>query len=83
LVEHATENRSVGGSIPPLGIPSFPADWRQSPLNQRVNVIGLGAGHCLDHARTRRLAREGLESLAAGAGGLDAAHATGKDKHRT
>jgi hypothetical protein len=21
LVEHATENRSVGGSIPPLGIP--------------------------------------------------------------
>src|SRR6186713_3207396 len=24
LVEHATENRSVGGSIPPLGTISFP-----------------------------------------------------------
>lgn len=24
LVEHATENRSVGGSIPPLGTTSFP-----------------------------------------------------------
>jgi hypothetical protein len=26
LVEHATENRSVGGSIPPLGTISLPSD---------------------------------------------------------
>jgi hypothetical protein len=29
LVEHATENRSVGGSIPPLGTISFEASSHQ------------------------------------------------------
>ena len=32
LVEHATENRSVGGSIPPLGTIILSADVRRSPL---------------------------------------------------
>lgn len=31
LVEHATENRSVGGSIPPLGTIPF---TRQGPLSR-------------------------------------------------
>jgi hypothetical protein len=32
LVEHATENRSVGGSIPPLGTMTSSAAFRHSPL---------------------------------------------------
>jgi hypothetical protein len=31
LVEHATENRSVGGSIPPLGTMTPSAVFRRSP----------------------------------------------------
>ena len=36
LVEHATENRSVGGSIPPLGTIS-----PESEFDGRANLIAL------------------------------------------
>src|SRR5436190_1701402 len=51
LVEHATENRSVGGSIPPLGtskinLLAFISDFRKSmcPHCVRINVVGQPLG---------------------------------------
>ena len=37
LVEHATENRGVGGSIPPLGTTSF-GDTQVKLLNSNVSL---------------------------------------------
>lgn len=38
LVEHATENRSVGGSIPPLGTITPFATGRLHPLRSRCQI---------------------------------------------
>jgi hypothetical protein len=42
LVEHATENRSVGGSIPPLGTTPFPFQAEKYLQNQ-LFVVDAGA----------------------------------------
>ena len=48
LVEHATENRSVGGSIPPLGTTNRLSWLKKSPL--------LAAGHFLLDRRCNPIA---------------------------
>src|SRR3982751_5725011 len=53
LVEHATENRSVGGSIPPLGTSKINpltliSDFKKCacPHCVRINVVGQPSGAC-------------------------------------
>ena len=56
LVEHATENRSVGGSIPPLGTTSFEEIILASPTNgvaRRLRMWGLLTG-ALESAPVRK-----------------------------
>src|SRR3954447_24211729 len=62
LVEHATENRSVGGSIPPLGTMAFlllKADTqirlRSARVKQRADFVNSGrrVGTCKSCARMR------------------------------
>src|SRR3954467_11191267 len=62
LVEHATENRSVGGSIPPLGtskinVLTLISDFKKCacPHCVRINVVGQPSGRLSSRVNRRPL----------------------------
>ena len=54
LVEHATENRSVGGSIPPLGTKT-PSHGERRPPQLRIGYIPWLSSHGGRHTRSSRV----------------------------
>jgi hypothetical protein len=57
LVEHATENRSVGGSIPPLGTILIPPTHANSTINQNISWRVKSSRGCFLCARSRSAIR--------------------------
>src|SRR5438874_7002889 len=72
LVEHATENRSVGGSIPPLGTITSTHPMSVVRGGGRSPRMGIGIQFPIDTCRRFRLYPRDLFSIPFEGGGIQA-----------